>query len=293
MRSAVADDVSYRSNPHGYNQYTGAGAGGPAPSPNARYGDHAPDPGVGSVRDQFHVYGQPGEMAHQRDANAYAGVEDAMQAIENAHPMPNFNGLSNKTPVTIDIESTMSPGQLGMYSPAMGGHIYLSSTRPETADYQRPPRDRSSVALTTIHEMGHAMDFKSYGDNPGRKPGSSMPRNSPIGNGPMKAIKESPSVRAAKENPPRTETREPGVSKGSSMRDRARYDYLSTPTELHARAYTQYVVSKQPPGAPLKAAFERERVKTTLNDKVHPTYWSDAEFKPIGKAYDEMFGAVK
>jgi hypothetical protein len=132
-------------------------------------------------------------------------------------------------------------------------------------------------SFTMVHELGHFLDhwgIDTDGDADASEDGGS-PMAKPI----MEALFASPEVKALLKEQNRTKVPEA----------RQLYSYLAKPTEILARAYSQYIAQRSNHPA-MMAGLEKDRRGTF---KGPAKQWSDASFEPIAEAFDRMFDAKK
>jgi hypothetical protein len=134
-------------------------------------------------------------------------------------------------------------------------HIYINPDKPERS------------ALTTAHEVGHYIDHTAWGSPLNYGSSESLPELRPL----MEAIRTSD-----------------GHSTLERIREtlpdyRKHLDYLLSPEELFARAYSQYIALRsQNPEMLNDVEYRRSGVFIT-------DQWNDRDFAPIAAEFDKLF----
>ena len=125
--------------------------------------------------------------------------------------------------------------------------------------------------FTLAHEIGHFLDNDAFPKEPGKSfasDGSSSGKVAAL----MKALKDSEAVKWFRAN--------------GTYSDRK---YYLRHTEMIARSYAQYVAVKSGNAAML------EQLNTILgsrSESYQHTQWTEADFRPIIKAYDDLFEEI-
>jgi SPP1 gp7 family putative phage head morphogenesis protein len=135
--------------------------------------------------------------------------------------------------------------------------------------------------MTLAHEMGHHLDYEAFGQK-GRS-GFSSEKGGADGFGDVlraiEASDEFQQIRAMYDDPSGNMLT---FEWGTVAPDRSHLSYLSTPRELWARAYSQYIAVRS--GDPDMLA-ELNRLQ---NNQAYPQQWSDKSFEPVANAVDTM-----
>lgn len=176
-----------------------------------------------------------------------------------------------------DIPITRSSAKsfLGQYSSTYGGKpveikISIKGDHPET---------------TILHEIGHFLDHQALGN----KGIFVSEGSSDLVKGWQKAVQESSAFKklAAMLSDPSLFTKEVTVSDGFSYKvapDTRHLRYLYRGREAFARSYAQYIATKS--NDPLL----KSQIAIEAADEMYGArQWADDDFKPIAKAFDEMF----
>lgn len=139
----------------------------------------------------------------------------------------------------------------------------------------------NDVALTLVHEMGHAIDHQLFGT--AEKFGSF---DNPELDDWWKAIE---GTKAAKRLDDLLETDKynyedefTGESKTAEI-EKPFIEYLSRTHEIFARSYAQYIATKS------NNQHLKELLQWEQGSEVYPLQWDDEDFKPVAKAFDQIF----
>ena len=209
-----------------------------------------------------------------------APMSDALDAIGRVHT----DGVLPK----IETKPSTARGYYGQYS-HRGRHpeaIRLNTT--PTSDHPR---------LTSAHELGHFLDHQGLGDPDAFGSDRATHPNETIrGKAPapmaklMDSIDKSPPIGKLKdmrENPDKYAVPIEGMNY-SYKPDARHIDYLSSPKERFARAYSQWIAlrSKDPE---MRRELDVVRDRESKAKLPYPDQWTDEEFEPIAAAFDDMF----
>jgi hypothetical protein len=214
-----------------------------------------------------------GLMAEQRDRNLYQrlnarhapfpaqdqAVQQALWAAEEVHSLPPLETERYKQ-VDFSFKKQAAYGLLDAQSKRETGRVLLTVKR-DLAPEQ--------LGLTVLHELGHLIDLLFF-----------EPLNVLSHSGITKPELE-PVLRAAQST--RTWQQYQGRLNVDPFDDDALY--LSSPEEIWARAYAQYIAEKS--GNEILLAAVKQQAAPTFNQL--PEHWAAADFTPIRQAIDTLF----
>lgn len=184
------------------------------------------------------------------NADGKAVIKYAIDAIAKVHG----DGELPEIPVHY---LKMEPGNYGAFiSYARGDAIKINIS--SKGPYQQ---------LSTLHEIGHFLDHSGL-TGPGNQFGS---ENNPLLDNLRTVLNNSDSVKSIKSST--------GIS------DKSRKYYLDQ-TEIFARAYSQYIVTKSKD--PLLTQ-QLGKIIDKYADSSYNIQWNENDFKPIAHALDELF----
>lgn len=173
------------------------------------------------------------------------------------------------------------------------------ATRDEGGTRGKPTGIRVSTnakepEFTAVHEIGHFLDYDGF-DTPGI---FGSERSDGELDGVMNRLSMTPSVKrleAMLDNPGghEVEIRNPmNEDEPMSVQPDRRYmQYITSPRELFARGYAQYIATKSDDPL-LKDQLDARRGRSTVfttGGAVPFDQWPDAEFAPIVKEFDKLF----
>lgn len=206
------------------------------------------------------LYIDPKLMDYDRKQEIQS-IKETMDIIAKVHePDPTLQ------PVRIWKDDSLRGGVLGAYKPAFN-QIGVQDIN-----------DRFSL----VHELGHWQTLNpNFSMDAGTDPSKHFLENVnklDLGNvyyhitqsNAIKSIDEK-----AKNSHPYTDSK-------------AYAEYLNTPHERYARAYAQYIAIRSN-NPELKDQFERFR----SNNRVNNVQWTDSDFAPIAKSFDEHFASKR
>ncbi|MDQ0894436.1 phage minor capsid protein [Agromyces ramosus] len=183
-----------------------------------------------------------------------AQVRQARRAIEKVHTVPD-----TVRPVKITDDANMA--ELGKYSP-MRSLIEIRSQGP-------------AVQLTVAHEIGHYIDHRVLGQST-----TFLETKLPTSRSTLRwlrVVQDSPEVRRLQEILA-------GADDDPDLETHIRY--LLTPSEMFARAYSQWIAVRSGDEAlSLGVEWWRER----KDEWTRARQWGSTEFEPIADAIDAMF----
>lgn len=212
-----------------------------------------------TVRDWFEGKALP-EMVEGK--TYYRPVIDSI----NIHSPKNYNFEPVVSRVGELINKVHFDGLLpkvGLYEMKNPKSGVLGSFNPKKLRIEINTLRQKNAVNTLLHEMGHFIDFNALGK------GKSDALNSRLTKDLMNEILQSNSVMRLF----RGKNRLKKYSKDFEKIEH--YEYLLKKEELFARAYTQYILTKN-------------KISTsTLSD-----HWKSKEFEPIKNAFDEMFKQI-
>lgn len=202
-------------------------------------------------------------------ASDYEAAVDDIEQVHDVPPIPK---------VMLD-EKHMPEN--GLYDPAKR-QIWINPAR----DHRR---------LTTIHELGHYLDYnglgrsidsyeRSYGSDyrGARLRGGGRGDRGPQGRV-MDAIKESDAIKkieSMKVHP---------MDDGYFESNPGYLEYLLKNREKFARAYSQWIASRANDPELTRELKEQQQKIRDAGETGYPYVWEDEDFVPIAEAFDELF----
>jgi hypothetical protein len=225
--------------------------GGPPFHPNCR---HSLMPVVGELEEMRHEKAganadEPIDVGDAAPPRARAEVKASVDAIATVHSVPAAARTIQVKPMKRGRASSIK----GVYARHRGGGSHIEV---------RPGTNR----LTVTHELGHMLDHRVFGQ--GFDMGTDV---NPDMNEWLNAARNSHAYRDLDTDPdigPRTRS------------------YLTSPVELFARSYAQWVATRSQDRAMMT------RVREILADRApyhRRSQWEEADFEPIAKALDKLF----
>ena len=197
---------------------------------------------------------------------ANKGVDHALEAIAKTHDVPSH---LFKVPIRVTGSLGGAGGQYYVHSALGGNHIQISK-------YGAGP------ASTTAHEYGHFLDHHLFG--------TGKPRMNSLGTHSTdpKTVAELTSLKRSLYNSAAVASL---VKKHEShVKDRdymgqQRTQYLLMPAEIFARAYSQWIGTRNSP----QIRRELHEFGEHWGSHGYQAQWSDADFAPIAREFDRLF----
>lgn len=180
-----------------------------------------------------------GPMAEIADEIHRERIQTAIGAVSKVH------NVKNVAAVTIMAESRRNaphPDALGWYNPRQPGMIGTRFA------------DNPDAEAVIVHEFGHMLDYQEFGTGGAASRAGGM-------SGVMDAISSSKAS-----------------ARWRSIADADTNAYINDPSEVFARAYTQWVATRSG-DSKLLGALGRDAAE----------HWEADDFEPVGKAMDEFF----
>ncbi len=215
----------------------------------------------------------------ERQPAAYReGVEAAIRMIEQTHLipgsmpgipvrlLPSRSGLSGQYVASARVETVPATEDRRAYSKLVGMPL------PKSIDvFKVSTRDVSSLDETTVHEFGHYLDHIGI---PGGEDQKRDHKSDPRFREWHETVAASPTIQRFEAERSNLESGKSGQHLNEKDREEflRSHNYLLRSNEVWARAYMQYVLSKN--GRQPKNAADQ---------------WPADEFKPIAAAMDRMF----
>lgn len=203
-------------------------------------------------------------------------ARDAVKASGRVHDVEGM------TPIPVTTSTRGSRNNRGAFQ-------YDMNKRPVRINVKSADHPKTTMA----HEIGHYLDLDGLGNKgsySSQDPGSEASFV-------MDAIDASPTGKRLADmrtNPEKygekkSYTRYDGtVYEYTTTPDRRHLSYMGSPEEMFARAYSQYISRKGGDKA-MKSEMAEQIKESQGAPSSYPYQWTDEEFAPIERAFDEMF----
>lgn len=198
---------------------------------------------------------------------ANQGIDHALEAIGKTHSIP-----SNLSRVPIKVKGLLggANAQYTIWAPfGKGGEIHVSK-------YAQGP------AASTVHEYGHFLDHKLFGTGQPRLDSLGTHSNDPKTRAELKNLKVA--MYKSKAIASLVNKHEEHV-KDRDYIGQQRTQYLLMPAEIFARAYSQWVGTRNSP----QIRRELHEFGEHWGSHGYQAQWSDADFAPIAREFDRLF----
>lgn len=197
-------------------------------------------------------------------SGAGPAVQEALAAIDQVHGVPQM--------ATVKAAGMSGTNLLGEY------RYDATSGKPIGI---KVSKDSDVPSLTAAHELGHYLDHQDLGSK-----GDYSSNSLDTLQGWRQAAYSSPTVTNIRNRAHETYT---GINGQEYTKTNPYMAYLSSEREVFARSYSQYIATRS--GNPALLADLR-RVQNGDSGLSRNTQWSDEEFTPIGKAFDDLFAVL-
>ncbi len=231
------------------------------------------------------------KMTWEIDGHCPAGTESVDKLLGKLGPhVSRFVGAEYHARIDFAPSHTMASETLG--GAAAGGMYHPDTGRIRiNADYTK----HGAVDVTVAHELGHALDYRVgseateearyYARYGSRTPLSGSLTRVSLADGAHPRLRDlGHALEGSAELKRLREARRDPLTVPAAHRE---LDYLLTPTEVFARAFTQWAIEKH--GSP-EAKANLARRPTSEQFGLLPSQWHKDEFKPIAREFDKLFG---